>query len=616
MRLLQLHDGELNLTPDLTRDIPPYAILSHTWRADGEEVTFQDVSQKKLGNKPGYQKILFCGQQAKRDGLDYFWVDTCCIDKTSSAELAKAINSMFRWYQNATVCYAYLQDVSAMPEQNGQTLHPWDSQFRGSRWFTRGWTLQELLAPKSVKFFSSEGILLGNRMSLENVIHTVTKIHISALRGDPLDRFPILHRMQWSSGRYTTEEEDAAYCLLGIFDVYIVPIYGEGKANAMNRLLNAIQERTGIPSFPAQPKQSESSSSSPANQEAHFPLPSGRENEVMGKKLPLDDLVGLKSELDRRTSLLEEMTKEVSSLRELISEKDETTHNLKEMTKQSGQKDCEPSYEDIVNRILELKAAIISFCRKCLPLGVKFQSRKGSSPDMSELLMRSNVAQEIHWVFFHERNQLFGHLDNQQYREESKDRSSYQKIEGIFTKHSDSEVLGKLRKRMNYDGEVLTSNSEDEIKKWRISTINLAKRISRDQNAYPFFQARKIWPRLYERSAHFQSRSDRRDQPPETLFELCKIAYDLALLFRSSYIDYKWQQDIGLMAIQPDDAEVIGSTGVLYSAADDGYRVGCVVFGGVVRGSRSTGKIRDGPITLTRPAVVIDYVKKDERRLK
>lgn len=113
MRLLQLGDNEgLTLTPDLTNNIPPYAILSHTWGADGEEVTFQDVSQNRGHGKPGYEKILFCWQQAKLDGLDHFWVDTCCIDKTSSAELAEATNSMFRWYRDAAECYVYLQDVS------------------------------------------------------------------------------------------------------------------------------------------------------------------------------------------------------------------------------------------------------------------------------------------------------------------------------------------------------------------------------------------------------------------------------------------------------------------------------------------------------------------------
>lgn len=113
MRLLQLGaNDELTITRDIVPDSTPYAILSHTWGTGGDdEVTFQDVTQKKGKRKPGYQKILFCGKQAKRDGLKYFWVDTCCIDKTSSAELSEAINSMYRWYEKSERCYVYLDDV-------------------------------------------------------------------------------------------------------------------------------------------------------------------------------------------------------------------------------------------------------------------------------------------------------------------------------------------------------------------------------------------------------------------------------------------------------------------------------------------------------------------------
>ncbi|KAI4599602.1 hypothetical protein KJ359_001699 [Pestalotiopsis sp. 9143b] len=242
MRLLQLRNGELYLTRDLIRDIPPYAILSHTWGADGDEVTFQDVSQKSGHSKPGYQKILFCGQQAKRDGLDHFWVDTCCIDKTSSAELTKAINSMFQWYRDAAVCYAYLTDVSTSTAEQPVL---WQRQFEQSRWFTRGWTLQELLAPVSVRFFSARGDDLGDRKSLQNEIHSITKIPTTALRGTALGQFPTHERLAWAQSRQTTEEEDGAYCLLGIFDVYLPLIYGEGKANAIARLLKENEDFVG-----------------------------------------------------------------------------------------------------------------------------------------------------------------------------------------------------------------------------------------------------------------------------------------------------------------------------------------------------------------------------------
>jgi hypothetical protein len=157
MRLLELNTcSEFSLTKNLIKNIPPYAILSHTWGDDYEEVNFEDLTKGSGKTKAGYRKILFCGEQAARDGLQYFWVDTCCIDKSNNTELSEAINSMFRWYRNATRCYVYLSDVSKNDyDQAGQSLQPWQLAFQESRWFTRGWTLQELLAPLSVEFFSS-----------------------------------------------------------------------------------------------------------------------------------------------------------------------------------------------------------------------------------------------------------------------------------------------------------------------------------------------------------------------------------------------------------------------------------------------------------------------------
>ncbi|KAL9569217.1 hypothetical protein ACKAV7_006803 [Fusarium commune] len=155
MRLLQ-HDyrGDIHLTKDyLGDDIPPYAILSHTWGA--EEVTFRDLMGGRGDKKAGYDKIRFCGRQALRDGLQYFWVDTCCIDKSSSAELQEAINCMYHWYMNADKCYVYLADVSGpnTDTDNEFSRWQWMAAFRNSRWFTRDWTLQELIAPESVEFF-------------------------------------------------------------------------------------------------------------------------------------------------------------------------------------------------------------------------------------------------------------------------------------------------------------------------------------------------------------------------------------------------------------------------------------------------------------------------------
>jgi uncharacterized protein YdaU (DUF1376 family) len=237
MRLLyNASNGDLKWTEDLIGDkIPPYAILSHTW--EGQEVTFDDLKTPDSKGKEGYRKIHFCAQQAKRDGLDYFWVDTCNIDKSNNTELSEAINSMFRWYQNAERCYVYLSDV----EHN--TLYGYDElAFRKSRWFTRGWTLQELLAPTAVEFFSKEGVRLGDKQSLAQIIHAITKIPTNALSGRQLSDFSVAERFCWAEDRQTTREEDGAYCLLGIFSIHMPLIYGEGKANAIKRLKKEIQE--------------------------------------------------------------------------------------------------------------------------------------------------------------------------------------------------------------------------------------------------------------------------------------------------------------------------------------------------------------------------------------
>jgi hypothetical protein len=244
MRLLKCKNaGVFSLTPDLIGDdVPLYAILSHTWGADTEEVTFKDLIDGTGKSKPGYDKIRFCGEQARRDGLQYFWVDTCCIDKSNNTELSEAINSMFRWYRNAAKCYVYLADVSrpALDANDKSSQLPWQSSFRKSRWFTRGWTLQELLAPASVEFFSKEGEKLGNKKSLERHISEITGIPVKALQGSPLSEFSVTERMLWADKRETTRKEDKAYSLLGIFDVYMSLIYGEGRDNALTRLRGKI----------------------------------------------------------------------------------------------------------------------------------------------------------------------------------------------------------------------------------------------------------------------------------------------------------------------------------------------------------------------------------------
>jgi len=242
MRLLQRKPtGEIVFREPTSGDVPAYAILSHTWGK--EEVILEDIQVgariSKTVSKAGWEKIQFCAKQAAADSLQYFWVDTCCIDKKNAVELGAAINSMFRWYQNAARCYVYLSDVSK-PDTGPNDQSSWEEAFRRSRWFTRGWTLQELIAPRLVDFFSSEGRWLGTKLSLESMILEITGIANKALRGDALSNFSIEERRSWAERRNTTIEEDAAYCLLGIFDVSMVPNYGERRDQAFRRLEDEI----------------------------------------------------------------------------------------------------------------------------------------------------------------------------------------------------------------------------------------------------------------------------------------------------------------------------------------------------------------------------------------
>ncbi|KAK0728901.1 hypothetical protein B0T26DRAFT_673364 [Lasiosphaeria miniovina] len=244
MRLLERDDtGGVRLTEDLPSNnkIPPYAILSHTW-GDGE-VLFRDLMDGTGKNKAGYAKIQFCRDQAWRDGLRFFWVDTCCIDKSDSAELQHALNSMFRWYRDAAKCYVYLADVSTC-KRDADGNSKWGLDFRKCKWFTRGWTLQELIAPSIVEFFSRERERLGDKKSLEKEIHDRTGIPLRALQGNPLSDFSVDERKAWIEKRETKYEEDKVYSLFGIFDVHIPVVYGEGKEKAFDRLQEKIDKNS------------------------------------------------------------------------------------------------------------------------------------------------------------------------------------------------------------------------------------------------------------------------------------------------------------------------------------------------------------------------------------
>jgi hypothetical protein len=176
-----------------------------------------------------------CCSQALEDGLKYVWIDTCCIDKRSSAELSEAINSMFRWYRGAKHCYAFLEDVPANLDTTEDS-----SSFTRARWFKRGWTLQELIAPFFVRFYSGNWTFLGNSKTLRDIIVRITGVSSHILLGGDLRRESIAKRMSWASQRETTRDEDMAYCLLGIFDVNMPLLYGEGGDKAFIRLQEEI----------------------------------------------------------------------------------------------------------------------------------------------------------------------------------------------------------------------------------------------------------------------------------------------------------------------------------------------------------------------------------------
>ena len=245
MRLLNVDTYQLR--EFVGRDIPPYAILSHRW--EKEEVTFRDLQKGRAPNLLGWQKLRGCCRTAREDGHEWVWIDTCCIDKSSSAELSEAINSMFNWYAKAEVCYTYLSDVDKEDCVVGRSdprpliESPEGSLIPTSTWFSRGWTLQELIAPREMLFFDRRWNKLGTRNGLSNMIESVTGIskrdwngwHQKSTVGQYRAR-SVAQRMSWASKRETTREEDMAYCLLGLFSVNMPLLYGEGGRKAFYRL--------------------------------------------------------------------------------------------------------------------------------------------------------------------------------------------------------------------------------------------------------------------------------------------------------------------------------------------------------------------------------------------
>lgn len=240
MRLLNTRTHKLENIPNPDK----YAILSHTW-AEGE-VTFEDIRDIDIAaRKAGWGKIMQTCRLAAAQGLEYAWVDTCCIDTSSSAELSEAINSMFTFYSQSTVCYVYLSDLgsggqSYLEPDTASAKRQLASDLPRCRWFTRGWTLQELIAPSNVEFYDRCWVMRGTKRDLRDQLASITKIDpLVLLSPSKLPSVPVGRKMSWAANRQTTRVEDVAYCLLGIFDVNMPMIYGEGE-KAFLRLQEAI----------------------------------------------------------------------------------------------------------------------------------------------------------------------------------------------------------------------------------------------------------------------------------------------------------------------------------------------------------------------------------------
>ena len=224
-------------------ELPTYHILSHRWSKD--EITYKDYNKGRRTSSRGHRKVVdFCKFVHKRHGPSYVWVDTCCIDKRSSAELSEAINSMWVWYKRAEFCYVNLSDVVHKLTGPASVAVPQKlvEQLELSQWFKRGWTLQELLAPGQVIFLDDQWHIIGHKYPeqregrpkapgflLEDVIAKITGIRASILGQFTFSHISIAQRMSWAAKRTTTRVEDKAYCLLGLLEIKMPLLYGEGR---------------------------------------------------------------------------------------------------------------------------------------------------------------------------------------------------------------------------------------------------------------------------------------------------------------------------------------------------------------------------------------------------
>lgn len=183
--------------------------------------------------KKGYRKVVAFCHLAAQLGFSWAWVDTCCIDKANLVELTESIKSMLRWYQEAALCCGFLSDLPAKA-QVAEALPR-------CRWFSRGWTLQELLAPAKLEFYDQDWVQRGAKEDLTAILSTITGISAPVLCGDrAVQEVGVATRMSWAANRKTTRPEDMTYCLVGLFDINMPMIYGEGVEKSFRRLREEI----------------------------------------------------------------------------------------------------------------------------------------------------------------------------------------------------------------------------------------------------------------------------------------------------------------------------------------------------------------------------------------
>ena len=220
-----------------------YAILSHRWteeEVDHNEIVelmkMDEEERSEIRQRDGYRKILQSCEQARKDGYKWLWVDTCCIDKRSSAELSETINSMYRWYENSSICYAYLHDLPGSSFPTARNDERYAKSNGWPEWFSRGWTLQEMMASRDVQFFNKDWHPIGDKRTLAPTLQTITRVPQDILKeGLSSNRPCVAQIMSWAADRTTTRVEDRAYSLMGLLDVNMPMLYGEGK-KAFHRL--------------------------------------------------------------------------------------------------------------------------------------------------------------------------------------------------------------------------------------------------------------------------------------------------------------------------------------------------------------------------------------------